>query len=304
MLNQIISICEYQRQCSRYDPIGIEDLCKILMEFDGNLADGFSVQSVCDGVIDHVIRSLKYMLIRESTVPTLINRMKIFMINDGIYDPSVVVDCDTWQNQIFTTLKYRDFAYPHESDEHLMDTYALTQDERNTRNRKRIDKQFLDFLSDVRRDHLVGPLVSISKLIEAFNETKTCKAYICDFVPWSINIIDHLCGLLTETFSMALMETDWGDVILAKFMDADEYEHAQFRTWHETRFNLMHPPSQWHLQYKNIQKEHWEDYHRSERIKYVIEEDEKYATYQIERISGEFAKMCDDSGKICKLIKY
>lgn len=100
------------------------------------------------------------------------------------------------------------------------------------------------------------------------------------------------------------MATDWADIIVAKFMNPDEYEDISFPEWHGAMYNLLNPQKLWKFLYKDVPEEEREEHHSFERRYFIIEEYKKYATYQIERIEGEFAKLCDDSGKICKLKKY
>lgn len=305
MFSQIFDIMEEKRRIyAGYMLIGIYDVCHTIMQFKGDLEDGWTEKHTCDRVIDDLLQSCKYKLNRESSIPGLVNQLKEEACYHGIYDLSIVVDRKNWETQILTLERYRNYAYPDEGDDHLIEAFALSEAEKVARKEKRFNKQFFDLLHAARYDRLVGPLISIPKLVDVFNNAIESRVYTHTFTPWTTKIIDYACNLLIETFQMALMETDWSDVLVAKFMDPDEYEHVSFVKWHETMFTLLNPPALLHLLYKDVPEEEREEKHKMECQKFIDDENARYATYQIEHIEGEFAKLCDDNGKIVKLTKY
>lgn len=305
MLNQILKIIEEQLKI--YAPcllIGIEVLCEMILQYNMKLEDGWLEKHTIKCVINDLLESLKYELIRENSIPALVKKLNEEAYNYGILDPSIVVDCNIWMKQILGMNNYRGHVIPDECDDHLFDTYALSTAERMVqKNKKKFDRQFLDLFESARRDNLVGSLISIPMTIEMFNESKESYEYTCTFTSWSKKVIANACLHLIETFQMALTETAWSDVLVAKFIDPDKYGDVSFLKWHETMFNLQNPPALLHLLYKDEPEEEREVKHKIDFQNYIDEEKLRYATYQIERIEGEFAKLCDADGKIITLQK-
>lgn len=306
IFNQIHDIFKTQRRriLLDYTVIGIDALCKIIMNYAKNLEDGWAEKYTCENVIHILVESLKFTIIRDISIPALVTGIEMKARNQGIFDPSIVIDCENWLNKIRTVVEYRSTAYPDEGNDYLIDAYALSDDERTVLNRKVFNIQFMDFLRDVRNDYIVGPLISFPKLIEIFNDTGSSKAYTCGFIPWSKEIIIYAYNLLIETFKIALMETNWSDILLAKFMDPDEYSDVCFRKWHETMFDILNPSILLHVLYPDVLEEEREEKHETERTKFIEDEEMRYMNYEIERIHGEFAKLSDQNGQIIKLKKY
>lgn len=305
MLKQILDIMAKKRKnYLNSHLVGIEKLCDFIMQSNIELEDGWTEQNTCDRVINNLLQSLKYTIIRLRSLPALIAQLEVCAFNQQIFDVSIVVDCDNWENKILTVDRYRNFIYPNEGDDYLIERYELSAQEIYARKQKRFNRQFVNFLRDVRNDQLVGPLISLPKLVQVFKETSTSPAYTCDFTPWSTDIIDYACALLIETFEIAIMETDWNDVLLAKFMYPDDYDNVSFEDWHDTMFNIINPPSLLHLLYKDVPENEREQEHARQCEEFIARERDRFQSYEIERIEGAFAKLSDSRGKIIKLKKY
>lgn len=94
IMNQIVDIMvkEQNRIYPGIAMIGIEELCRIFMQYEFNLEDGWAEKHTCDRAIDNLVQTFKNTLIRESSIPSLIDQLRKSAYDRNLFDESIVID--------------------------------------------------------------------------------------------------------------------------------------------------------------------------------------------------------------------